>query len=112
MYNFNLLHDEELIKVFDDVFIKQEENKKTTTIALTNKRLLFLDYLTSNDSAEVLRIAKGIDYLKYKEVYYELALDELKNIKKEENYLLFFKGDKSFEFDNKELYLLLKDIIK
>ena len=112
MYNFNLLPDEELIKVFDDVFIKQEENKKTTTIALTNKRLLFLDYLTSTNSAEVLRIAKGIDYLKYKEVYYEINLNELKNIKKEENYLLFYNENKLFEFDNKELYLLLKDIIK
>ena len=112
MYNFNLLPDEELIKVFDDVFIKQEDNEKTTTIALTNKRILFLDYLTSNDSAEVLRIAKGMDYLKYKEVYYEINLNELKNIKKEENYLLFYKENNLFEFDNKELYLLLKDKIK
>lgn len=112
MYNFNLLPEEELIKVFDNVFIKQDDNENTTTIALTNKRLLFLDYLTSNDSAEVLRIAKGMDYLKYKEVYYEINLNEVKNIKKEENYILLYKENKSFEFDNKELYLLLKDIIK
>ena len=108
MYNFNLLPDEELLKVFDDVFIKQEDNKKTTTIALTNKRLLFLDYLTENDYSEVLRISKGIDYLKYKEVYFEINLKNLTNIKQEKLYILFY-DDKSFEFDNKELFLLLNN---
>lgn len=111
MYNFNLLPNEELIKVFDNIFIKQENNEKTTTIALTNKRLLFLDYLIENDYSEVLRIAKGIDYLKYKEVYFEISLENIKNIKEEKHYILFY-DDKSFKFDNKELYLLLKDKLK
>ena len=108
MYNFNLLKNEELIKVFDNVFIKQEDNKKTTTIALTNKRILFLDYLTLNDYSEVLRISKGMDYLKYKEVYYEINLEELKSIKEQDNYIVFY-NDKSFEFNNEELFLILKD---
>ena len=43
MYNFNFLDDEELIDVFDDTWVGQDENEKTTTIALTNQRLLFLD---------------------------------------------------------------------
>ena len=111
MYNFNLLPNEELIKVFDNISIKQEENEKNTTIALTNKRLLFLDYLTENDYSEVLRISKGIDYLKYKEVYFEINLKNITNIKEEKLYILLY-DDKSFEFDNKELFLLLKDKLK
>ena len=43
MYNFNLLKNEKIIKVFEEIYIIQEENEKVTTIALTNKRLLFLD---------------------------------------------------------------------
>ena len=64
MYNFNLNKDEEIIKVFDDVLIRQEGNEKVTTIALTNKRVLFLDYLIENEGIEVLRIARGMNYIK------------------------------------------------
>lgn len=64
MYNFNLNKDEEIIKVFDDVLIRQEGNEKVTTIALTNKRVLFLDYLIENEGLEVLRIARGMNYIK------------------------------------------------
>ena len=111
MYNIDLLKNEKIIDIFDEVFIKQGNQEKYTTIAITNKRLLFLDYLTENDYSEVLRIAKGIDYLKYKEVYFEINLKNIKNIKEEKHYILFY-DDKSFEFDNKELYLLLKDKLK
>lgn len=64
MYNFNLNKDEEIIKVFNDVLIRQEGNEKVTTIALTNKRVLFLDYLIENEGLEVLRIARGMNYIK------------------------------------------------
>lgn len=64
MYNFNLNKDKEIIKVFDDVLIRQEGNEKVTTIALTNKRVLFLDYLIENEGLEVLRIARGMNYIK------------------------------------------------
>lgn len=53
MYNFNLNKDEEIIKVFDAVLIRQEGDEKVTTIALTNKRVLFLDYLIGNEGLEV-----------------------------------------------------------
>lgn len=44
MYNFDFLKNEELIEIFEDVWIVQGNNEKCTTIALTNQRLLFLDY--------------------------------------------------------------------
>ena len=76
MYNFNLLKNEKIIKVFEEIYIIQEENEKVTTIALTNKRLLFLDYLNENEGQEVLRIARGTNYLKIKDVYYYINLND------------------------------------
>ena len=38
------IKNEELIEVFDEVYIRQNDNEKITTIALTNKRLLFLGF--------------------------------------------------------------------
>ena len=108
MYNFNLLKNEKIIKVFEEIYVTQEENKKVTTIALTNKRLLFLDYLNENEGQEVLRIARGTNYLKIKDVYYYINLNDIKSITKEEYYQIILKNNQSFEFDDEELYNLLK----
>ena len=108
MYNFNLLKNEKIIKVFEEIYIIQEENEKVTTIALTNKRLLFLDYLNENEGQEVLRIARGTNYLKTKDVYYYINLNDIKSITKEEYYQIILKNNQSFEFDDEELYNLLK----
>lgn len=108
MYNFNFIEDEKLINIFDEILIKQEKNEKITTIALTDKRLLFLDYIT-NDGYEALRIAKGINFVKYKDVYYEIDLSNIKSISdKDEYYLITLKDNTSFEFNNINLYKMLK----
>ena len=108
MYNFKLMNNEEVIKIFDEIFIKQEENEKITTIIVTNKRLLFLDYRMENEGLEVLRIARGADYIKYKEVYYQINLNDIENIIKSEYYQIILKNDISFEFNDDELYKLLQ----
>lgn len=112
MYNFNLNKDEEIIKVFDDVLIRQEGNEKVTTIALPNKRVLFLDYLIENEGLEVLRIARGMNYIKYKEVYYQINLNDIESIIKDKFYKVILKNKNSFEFDKGELYSLLEQVIK
>lgn len=112
MYNFNLNKDEEIIKVFDDVLIRQEGNEKVTTIALTNKRVPFLDYLIENEGLEVLRIARGMNYIKYKEVYYQINLNDIESIIKDKFYKVILKNKNSFEFDKGELYSLLEQVIK
>lgn len=107
MYNFNLVEHEELIKLFDSVWISQNNNEKNTSIALTNKRLLFLEY-SKNDPNEVLRTARGLEYPRYKEVYYQISLGDIKKITKEENYSITLVNNNLFEFDNRELFDLLK----
>lgn len=108
MYNFELMNNEEVVKIFEEVFIKQGENERYTTIVLTNKRLLFLDYITPNEGLEVLRIARGLDYLKYKEIYYQIDLNNIVNIIKDEYYQVVLKNKITFEFDNDELYKQLQ----
>ena len=106
MYNFNFVENEELIEVFDEVYIRQNDNEKITTIALTNKRLLFLDYVT-NDGLETLRITNKMNLVRNKEVYYQLNLDDIELLSETEYYNIVLKDGIEFEFNNKELYELL-----
>lgn len=108
MYNFNFMEDEKLIEVFDEILIKKDKKEKITTIALTDQRLLFLDYIT-NDGYEALKITRGINFMKYKDIYYQINLSDIELIKNtDEYYLITLKDKTSFEFNNIILYELLK----
>lgn len=111
MYNFGLMDDEELVKVFDEVLVKQGKNEKVTTIAVTNKRLLFLDHGVENEGAEVLRIAREINYFRVKEVYYEINLKDITDVVKDKLYQVILKDNKMFEFYDEELFLLINNVI-
>ena len=106
MYNFNFIENEELREVFDEVYIRQNDNEKITTIALTNKRLLFLDYITNN-GLESLRITNKMNLLRSKDVYYQINLEDITLLSETEYYNVVLKDGTEFEFNNKELYKLL-----
>ena len=105
MYNFNFLKNEKLIQIFDDIWIKEGNNEKITTIALTNQRLLFLDY-NNNDSRENLRIIGKLNYIRYKEIYYVIELKDIKYTSKEDNYIIHTLNN-NIEFSNQELFNLI-----
>lgn len=106
MYNFNFISNEELIDVFDEVLIRQNNNEKITTIALTDKRLLFLDYIT-NDDYEALRITNKMNLVRSKEVYYSINLDEIENVYEDEYFIIKLKDNKLIEFNESKLFGLL-----
>lgn len=112
MYNFNLNNNEEIIKIFDEIYIKQDENEKITTIILTNQRLLFLDHIIPNESQEVLRIANGLTYIKEKDVYYEIMLKNINKVTENDYYKVILSNNNYFEFNNIELYNFLKKVIQ
>lgn len=112
MYNINLLKNEQVIAVFDDTFIKQGKNQKLTTIAITNQRLLFLDYFNETSIEETLRIAKGIDYLRQKEIYYKIELKDITEVLENDYYYIKLKDNTIIEFDEEELYNIIKEQIK
>jgi len=108
MYNLNLSKNEKLIQIFDNILITNDTEEKTTTIAITNKRLLFLDYLNTNDGLDALRITNKQNTIKYKDIYYQLTLSDIK-LTKESNYYIVFKNNELiFNFYNQEIYNLLK----
>ena len=76
MYKYTLNDNEDIIKIFDNLYIKQGNNEKITSAILTNQRLLFLDYIVQNEGLEVLRIARGSQAIQYKEVYYQIMLND------------------------------------
>lgn len=51
MYKYTLNDNEDIIKIFDNLYIKQGNNEKTTSAILTNQRLLFLDYIVLNNNS-------------------------------------------------------------
>ena len=49
MYKYTLNDKEDVIKIFNNLYVKQGSNEKTTSAILTNQRLLFLDYIVQNE---------------------------------------------------------------
>lgn len=112
MYNIKLNELETIIKIFDNIYIKQDINEKYTTIILTNQRLLFLDHLIPNEGLEMLRVSKGINYLKEMDVYFEVNLSDINNVVEDEYYKITLKNKMYFEFNEQELYNLIKENIQ
>lgn len=108
MYNLNLSKNEKLIQIFDNILITNNNQEKTTTIAITNKRLLFLDYLNTNDALDALRITNKLNTIKYKDIYYELNLSDIKLTKLSNYYTISKNNELIFNFYNQEIYNLLK----
>ena len=108
MYNLNLSKNEKLIQIFDKTLITNDIEEKTTTIAITNKRLLFLDYLNTNDALDALRITNKLNTIRYKDIYYELNLSDIKLTKKSNYYTISKNNEPIFNFYNQEIYNLLK----
>lgn len=111
MYNIELQKNEEVIAVFDDTLIKQGKNQKFTTIAITNQRLLFLDFFNNTSIEESLRIAQGIDYLRQKEVYYQIKLKDISSVSEEELYTIKLKDNTILEIEEKELFEIIQNQI-
>ncbi len=106
MYNLNLLENEEIKIIIDEVLISQDNNSKTTTVALTNQRLLFLDNF--NDISETLRISRGIDYLKEKEIYYIINITDITSIN---NNTITLKDNKTLTINDEIIIVNLKKIL-
>ena len=109
MYNFDLGKNETLISIYDEVLVCQNDIQKIISVALTDKRLLFLDYATK-EPYETLRVTSATNYVKIKEVFFYIDLKNIKEVKKDKLYKIIINNKKVIEFDNKDLYTELKDI--
>ena len=107
MYNFNLEKNENIYAIFDDVLVSQENNSMSLTIAVTDKRILFLDY-QPNELLDTLKGAQASSYIRMKEVIFYRKLFQIKELKENK---MVFDDNYIIGFDNKELYLALKKVI-
>ncbi len=106
MYNFNLEDNESVVIVLDNVLIKQGERSKETSVAVTNKRLLFLDNF--NQVGEDLRVSRGVSYNEEKDVYFSILLSDIVSINNNEIVL----NDNFIVVDNMDIINSLKELTK
>ena len=71
---------------------------------------MFFDY-EQNDIAEMLRVARGMSYLRKKELIFEIMLSSIKFVTNENYFKIILTDGTIFEFDNEELFELLKNHI-
>ena len=109
MYNFNLEKNEVVDSIFDDVLIKQGDNQKMISVAITNKRILFLDY-QDNMLLDTLKGAHASSYIKCKEVIFYKKLSSIKSITSGSLYKLEFDDNMVVEFDNQEVFKALNNL--
>ena len=89
MYEFDKLNNEKIILISDDSFLKVDENWKNISSIVTNKRLILLDYPSNiNNYEETLRVSRGMDYVRKKEVLFNINLDEIIKMEMDGKYLL------------------------
>ena len=103
MYNFNLKKNEELVYLLDAVLVDLNNEEFITTVALTTKRILFLDYYNID---EELRITKYRNTVRFKEVFYEVDLKELEKVDK---FTIYLKNSVSFKIFDKTIINLIKE---
>lgn len=106
MYNFDLFTEEEIVRIFDELLIKQGDKQKMISAVLTNKRLLFFEFI-NDDYIETLRTTRGMCFVKNKEISYIIELENVESIEEDEYYIINLKNNISFEFENEELFNLL-----
>ncbi len=104
MNNYNFLDGEELYLDIDNILVKNNNVSRLVTVVLTNKRIMLMDYINLVDGMEVLRIAKGMDYLRTRDVIYEIGINNISLEEREDSYYLLKDKRVEFSFYNQELY--------
>ena len=97
MYEFQKLENEEIVFISDNSILKIDDQEKNISTILTNQRLLLFDYPSSiNNYQEVMKISRGADYIKQKEVILDVPLSNIENITKEDSYDKYLLSDTNY----------------
>ncbi len=106
MYEFQKLENEEIIIISNKSILKVDNEERIISTILTNQRLLLFDDPSSiNNYQETMRISRGANYIKQKEVILDVNLNDIVSIIEEEKY------DK-FILTNTNYFYLKDDKIK
>ena len=87
MYEFKKLDGEEIVLISDDSILKVDGNDKNISTILTNQRLLLFDYPSSvNNYQEAMKVGRGADYIKQKELILDVYISDIVSITLEDGY--------------------------
>ena len=102
MYDIKMLDNEKIKLINDNVELVVYEETKKYTVIITNIRLLILDFPDSiKNSNEDLRISQRLYYIKKKEIIFDIKLEEIKKIVKDDKFIKIYISN--------EEYLLIKN---
>lgn len=103
MYNIVLDENEEIKLISDNTIVYNNKDELICTSIITNKRYLILDYPSDlYNTREDLRILNKLNYVKQKEVIFEINLDKILSVEKDNKY---------YKINiNKDEYILIDDI--
>lgn len=77
MFNFELFENENIEIISNDAILKTEDEAISVTVVITNQRLLILD---SPKDLESFRVGKQILTPSFKEIIFEVPLEEIISI--------------------------------
>ena len=117
MYNLTLQENEEIKLISDNTTIYNkilEPIKYSQTSIITTNRFLILDYPSLiNNPKEELRIIGKLNYIKQKEIIFEIELKNIISIEPKRNYYqINISKDKYIIIDDQEIIKYLKQEIK
>ena len=103
MYNYNLLENEELIKIYDDILLKIGDDILDVSVIITNMRFMILSIPKDKEAYRVGRMI--IDKPISKEIIFETNINNIINIKKEKDYYKYILSDTNyFLLNTDEIY--------
>ena len=103
MYNYSLLNNEELIKIYDDILLKTGNDILDVSVIITNMRFMILSIPKDKEAYRVGRMI--IDKPISKEIIFETNINNIIDIKKEEDYYKYILSDTNyFLLNTDEIY--------
>lgn len=98
MYNYCLLENEEVINIFDDILLKIGNDNIDVSVIITNMRFIILSLPKDKESFRVGRLL--IDKPMSKEIIFETDINNIINIKKEDDYYKYILKDTNYFYLN------------
>lgn len=97
MYEFVKRDNEEIIIISDDSVLMVNNAEKSISSILTNQRLLLFDIPSkSNNYQEVLKVSRGVNYIKQKELILSIELNDIVDIVSEKDYDKYILNNTNF----------------
>ena len=105
MYNITLQKNEEIKLISDNTIVYNKDKELLCSSIITNKRYIILDYPGNiNNPREDLRILQKMNYIKQKEVIFEIQLDKIYSIEKyNDSYKIIFLDNNYIIVEDKEI---------